>query len=215
MSIALHFKALFFAFILFVFFAVSVSAQISNPSIFDLQFANQQVSCTTGLFCVDVQVKASAGEADLAFGSHTIGFSYNAAAISSPTYTAINFNPSVVCSGPGGFNYNPYLSTNFSYSEVGIPALANLTTNLNFFIPGFECPIINQTWATMGQVCFTVLDATASTDLSFDQTLTIANLSTNVPSHNEGSFSDLLITPQSITPSTTNRCIGATFTKNQ
>lgn len=210
-----HYKTMYFTFMFFTFSAFSVSAQISNPSVFDLQFANQQVSCTTGLFCVDVQVKAAGGEADLAFGSHTIGFSYNAAAINSPIYTAINFNPSVVCSGPGGFNYNPYISTNFSYSEVGIPALANLTTNLSFFIPGFECPIISQTWATMGQVCFTVADATASTDLSFDQTLTIANLSNNTPSHNEGSFSDLLISPQSIAPSTNNRCIGATFTKNQ
>lgn len=210
----LNYKNIFFTIGYFMVMAVSVMAQVTNPSSFDLQFANPNVSCTSGLFCTDVQIKASDGAPNLAFGSHTIGFSYNAAAINSPVYTASSFNPSVICTGPGGFMYNPYLSTSFSYSEIGIPALANLTTNLNFFIPGFECPLITQTWATMGQVCFTVADPTAPADLSFDTSLTIANLSTNIPSHNEGIFSTLLITPQSITPSAGIRCLGVTFTKN-
>lgn len=210
----LNYKKMFFAIGCFMAMAVSVAAQVTNPSSFDLQFANPNVSCASGLFCADVQVKASDGAPNLAFGSHTIGFSYNAAAINEPVYTASSFNPSVICTGPGGFNYNPYLSTNFSYSETGIPALANLTTNLNFFIPGFECPIITQTWTTMGQVCFTIADPTAPVDLSFDTALTIANLSTNTPAHTEGTFSTLLITPQSITPSAGIRCLGATFTKN-
>lgn len=190
-------------------------AQVSDPSAastYDLQFTSPTRSCNT--LCSQIQVKAAAGAADLAFGSHTIGFSYNAAAISQPSYTASSFNSTTVCSGPGGFNYSPYSTTNFSYSEIGIPAEANITTTLSFFIPGFQCPLIEQDWITMGEVCFTIVDDSQNIDLHFDSDLTLANKADNQPSHQEGTFSDQLMSPQSLGAQGYLVCLPVSIVKN-
>ena len=178
----------------------SVWSQITNPSTYDLRFANPSYNCATGLeFCADVQIKAAANAPDFAIGAHTVWFYYNKFALSSPVYTAQNFNPQTQCTS-GTFTYNPYSSTSFNFSETGMVGEANVTTLLQFFVPGAECPVVSQSWITMGTVCFDIVDAGLNTGLSFDSTqgYTLLNMSTNQPQHNKGTFSAMDISPSAV-----------------
>jgi hypothetical protein len=166
-----------------------VMAQITNPSTYDLRFANHQYNCTTdNQFCSEVQIKAATGAGNFAAGSHTIWFYYNKNAINQPVYTSLNFNPQTACTF-GTASYNPYSSTAFSSSEIGAQGEANITTLLQSFFPGAECPVVGQEWITMGEVCFTIVNASLPTGLSFDNvSYTIINKSNNTPEHNKGTF---------------------------
>ena len=190
--------------------AVSIWAQVTNPSTYDLQFANGSYNCNTQQYCIDIQIKAATGAGQFALGTHTIVFNYSTAAIQSPTYQPINFHPTAApCIGPGGFQYQSFQSQGFSFSEIG-SGLANLTTNLNFYLPGFECPFVAQDWITMGTVCFSVVNASLNPGLSFNTDLTAINISTNAPSpqHMQGTF-----TGNNIITQPTNKCLPVEMTK--
>ena len=163
-------------------------AQLANPSTYDLRFTNHQYNCTTdNQFCTDIQIKAATGAGNFVAGSHTIWFFYNKSALTTPTYTPSNFHTGTTCP-IGSASYNPYGSLSFGYSQSGPLGEANVTTLLQTFIPGFECPVVGQDWVTMGEVCFTILDPNLPTDLEFGPTYTSINLSSDTPAHNQGTF---------------------------
>jgi gliding motility-associated-like protein len=171
-----------------------VNAQsLSGASSYDLQFANLSTNCNgVSQLCADIQIKAAAGASDFVIGSHTVGFSYALNAINHPAYTPESFDTSVVCIGAGGFTYKPFQFIAFSFSEDGSnDGLANFTTTLQFYIPGFECPVVSTDWSTMGHVCFDIVDETAATNLAFDPTLTTLNIGSNAatPQHAAGQLS--------------------------
>ncbi len=170
-----------------------VNAQISDPSSFDLQFTNPVFNSNNTL-CVDIQIKATEGSPDLAIGSHTIWFNYNLLGLSNPVYTPFDFYEETECIITETTFYSPYSTTNFSYSEldeVTYIGEANFTSSLAGFITGFECPVISSEWITMGEVCFEILDVTQSSGLNFDYDFTLCNLSSNLPEHEEGTFTGL------------------------
>lgn len=190
--------------------AVSVWAQVNNPSTYDLQFANGSYNCNTQQYRIDIQIKAAAGAGQFALGSHTIVFNYSTASLHDPTYQPINFHPTAPpCIGPGSFQYQSFQSQGFSFSEIG-GGLANLTTNLNFYFPGYECPIVAQDWITMGTVYFSVINSTLDPGLAFNTDLTAINISTNAPSpqHIQGTFTGNNTIAQS-----TNKCLPVEITK--
>ena len=158
-----------------------------------MQFANLSTNCNgVSQLCADIQIKAAAGASDFVIGSHTVGFSYALNAINHPVYMPESFDTSVVCIGAGGFTYKPFQFIAFSFSEDGSNnGLANFTTTLQFYIPGFECPIVSTDWSTMGHVCFDIVDETAATNLTFDPTLTTLNIGSNAatPQHAAGQLS--------------------------
>ncbi|MGB0839364.1 MAG: hypothetical protein ACPGXL_04445, partial [Chitinophagales bacterium] len=171
---------------------VMVYGQVTNPSTFDLQFANGTVACdNSNSFCVDVQIKAASGAPDFAAGSHTIWMTYNKDGINSPNYTASNFSPNTVCSNGVGGTYSPYTSTNFSFSELGAMGEGNFTTQLGSFIAGSACPVVSDTWVTMGTLCFNIVDDQETTNLAFVSSFTLINQSDDQPEHNPGTFSPL------------------------
>jgi hypothetical protein len=170
----------------------TLQAQITDaPSTYDLRFNDAWISTDESTFCINIEIKGTSGTPDFVIASHTFAFFYNKAALTTPVYTPINFDPNVVCDVLGVFTYNPFLSTNAGYDELGTTGLWNVTTLFDSYADGYECPIITDaTWEPIGTICFSVVDVTASTNIVWDTGLTIANKKDNTPMHIEGTFSN-------------------------
>jgi len=190
---------------------VETESAVSNPSTYDLQFANEQKSCNNeSPFCVDIQIKGASGAADFAVGSHTIWVNYNKASINNPTYTATNFF-NLTASGGGATEceispdnvYQPYFVTAMDSDESGVSGDWNVTTvmNMSGFVCNAECPIVTEAaWVTFGTICFDVVDGATMSDLSFDENLTNINQSNDEPQHTANTLGTLDILPTTIPP---------------
>ncbi len=167
-----------------------LSTLVANAqSTYDLQFANSSVSGgASPTFCIDLQIRAADGAPDFYIGSHTVFFEYNKNAVTNSTYTPYTLDPSLSCEIAPGTDYSPFQDLAFGTSEIGVVGEANVNTLLQAYIPGFECPLITNSWLSMGQVCFDIIDDTQSPDLSFNTNFTIANLSDDTPEHTQGTF---------------------------
>ena len=171
-------------------------AQSAGPVKYDLRFGNSVVKQNTepAMFCTDIQIRAAEADETFAIGSHTVWFNYNNHCIINPVYTGLNFTPETECDVNGSLKYNPYLKTSFSFYEFENEGNANFTTLLDNFFDNYECPIVTDTWFKMGQVCFEIADATQNTNLYFDETLTVLNLSDDTPEHNQNVLNTLDLT---------------------
>ena len=161
-----------------------------SASTYDLRFHNPEYSNCDGIpqgLCVTLQIKAAAGEPDLAIGAHTIAFYYNHNALNEPQYTSLNFNHLDSCA-LGGF-LPSYGEPQFSFSTVLGFGEANVTVVQQ--VPVVDCPIISSDWLDVGRICFDVLDAEQNTDLQFNTTLTLLNLPANAPAHEQGTLEHL------------------------
>ncbi|MGB0840269.1 MAG: hypothetical protein ACPGXL_09025 [Chitinophagales bacterium] len=175
-------------------------AQITNPSTYDLQFANPIRDCSsdTTRFCIDIQIKAADNAPDFAVGSYTLFFTYNKNALSNSAYEFQAFSSSTLCEITPTITYPPFSSTGDAaiFSEIGIHGEGSISAHLNDYIAGLECPVVSQNWRTMGQLCFDVVDSEEPVNLTFNtlptlgDIYTLINQSDNTPQHNAGTWKD-------------------------
>ncbi len=182
--------------------SISCFAQLTDQVTYDLKF--DEIQCTPTSFCFEIQVKGAAGEGDFVIGSYTIALTYNTDAIRQPTYNPINFynttqdgGTAQECEIVAGIVYAPFELTSNSYSETVNPATWNVTSLLDTYFDGYECPVVDDTtWMPFGQVCFDIIDPNEEVNISFDTGLTILNKSDDTPSHIPGILSTIDNTPK-------------------
>lgn len=156
----------------------------ASAGIIDVRFADGHLT-SPQTYCVDVQVKAQGVPFEL--GSATIFFSYNPAAIKSPTYTALNFNEVNACALNGAIA--PYKNSMNSREENGIGE-ANYAIILNINNQG--CPTVTNDWIDVASFCFEVVDGNANTQLELSSKYTAFNTVANTGEmHTLGNLSNL------------------------
>ena len=175
---------------------LQIQAAVTDPSTYDLQFANLSTGCggTGSTVCADIQIKAAQGADDFVIGSHTVWFNFNTNSVTNPTYTAVSFDTTVVCQLPDPLDpYKPYET--FAFTADASSGDANFTTLLDGFFNGYECPVISQDWMTMGTVCFDVVSASETMGLTFDTGFTLFNDGNNDPGHTAGTLGSMDVLP--------------------
>lgn len=186
--------------IICLIFALTSSGMLQiiwAQSTYDLQFANESVNCTENQFCTILQIKSSDSDS-MAFGSHTVFFEYNTNSINHPVYTALHYSNNETCTP---FGTSPYTAAAFGSDTLS--GEANVTTLMTF--PNMGCPVITSSeWTTMGTLCFDIINPFQSSNLVFNQSLTIFNLNDNFPEHIQGNFQNLNVFPICATSDTDN-----------
>ncbi len=172
-----------FYFLLLLLFCSLASNNAFAQSVYETQFANPNSFCDEGLFCTTIQIRAASSADDFAMGAHTFFGNYNAAAINYPSYESINFGNSSTCTTAGNSPYSE------SISGIGFDPVSgefNMSTNMSQ--PNMGCPTITTDWVDVGTLCFSILDVTQTTGLSFNPQLTVVNLNENLPMHEQGTL---------------------------
>ncbi|OWY22844.1 hypothetical protein BVG80_09990 [Sphingobacteriales bacterium TSM_CSM] len=162
--------------------------KLQAQSQYEAQFANPQINCLEGTFCINLQLRAATGQPDFAIGAHTLFFSYNSNAINNPVYTSIHFNNTDSCA-LGGF-MAPYFAPSYSFD----PSTGEFNLTTNMLLPNQGCPLITADWIDVGTVCFQIIGSGQTTQLQYNTTLTLINLNDNTPQHTQGILFPLDIT---------------------
>jgi len=149
-----------------------------------LRFLTEAPCSGGGLYCATIQIKVIESGEETTIGTSGIFFEYNADALSYASYTSIHFDGSDSCIPLDGFvAWDPH---GFDPTE---PGKFNLVLNLQGNASAFSCPTITSTeWVDVGVVCFDVLDATETTDLTFAPEASLTSFNT---SDNDGSMIDV------------------------
>ncbi len=174
-----------------------IVAQENVIATYDLSFDTPLIN--NGQFCTNILIKAAEGAPDFAIAAHTIWIKYNYNCIQlnqETAYSSINFNETSECVIVDGvFSQYPFDTPAFGADNT--TGDCNITTlTANGQAEGYECPIVNSSdFIAMGTLCFDIIDATQTTQLSFDPNFSIINLSDNTPEHLQGSFGILDVNP--------------------
>ncbi len=167
-------------------FSISNYAQNEDtPSTYDLRFANPQLDCEASpvQFCITLQIKASENAADFAVGAHTFFFLFNNASIGNSTYEPYIFNNTNTCTED---DKAPYSEPRFCCpDDPNIPKV-NISTNMTS--PNKGCPTISSEWVDVGVFCSEVLNPLEPVQIEFDKGLTLLNLNSNWPEHQQGNL---------------------------
>ena len=181
----------FFAILLMAF--TPLMAQEVETGTYDLQFANSFSDFSADpTMCTTLQIRSAVPGESFYVGSFTAFFNYNTASINNPEYQGINFNDSNLCAFDGVAS--PYLAPAFGKDVA--TGEANVTVIM--VVPDNGCPIVEESWLDIGEVCFDVINATLTTGITFDTLLTEINKNDNLPGHNENGLSGLDVTPASL-----------------
>ena len=214
-------KASLLSFILFLSGFLSFHCVAQNPSV-DVRFQEVSDSCITGQYCVNVQVQGQNG-ADL-IGNSSIRMIYDETVVSffatsltggiDPatfvgSYESVNFDND-------GVDFSPECVIGGSpYSEHSFDGLVpgNLLITLVLLIPdigsfSYACPGIENTWTDVSTICFEVLDPNGNPNLQFTgqenspvtttESGTNFSQSDNFTKYDNGSFTDLLVSANSV-----------------
>lgn len=166
----------------FLCFLMGAKAQ----SIYDLRFSTPQLSGNGNTICSKLQIRAAEGQPPFSIAAHTIAFTFNPAAIANPTYDSWSFNAQTICTLPTGEPIEGlYAQPTFTYQGN----LANITCLMNN--PTFDCQPIDYAWTTLGQICFSLVDALSPLSLQFNSQYTVINLTSNQPAHFPGTWHDI------------------------
>lgn len=138
--------------------------------IVDVRFINPTIESNT--YCVDVQIRAQ--DLNFELGSATLFFEYNALAINSPQYTALNFNETNQCALDN--NLAPYKNS-FDFLEMGNKGEGNYAILLLY--PNQGCPTVSSEWLNVANFCFEIGNPAALPDLKFNAQYTAFNTSAN------------------------------------
>lgn len=143
--------------------------------IVDMRFSNPVYSSNangTDTYCAQVQIKAQ----DISFeiGSATVFFSYNAEAISKPTFTSIHFNEQNQCAMNS--TAAPYQNS-FNSLETNAKGEGNYAILLNTANMG--CPTVNGDWIDVAEFCFEVKNKDLTPNLQFNTKYTAFNTNDN------------------------------------
>lgn len=139
-------------------------AQLSAGTV-NVRFAN--TNCTGTQFCTTVQLQAASGT--LKVGNGTVFFSYNAQAISNPSFTALNFDAA------DGYGFAPQ----FSSLEVGSTGEGNYNILLGS-AAGAPTLNVGTDWVDVATFCFTVVNTAQTPNLQFTTAYTGFNSEANV-----------------------------------
>ncbi|MEZ4887535.1 MAG: T9SS type A sorting domain-containing protein [Chitinophagales bacterium] len=163
------FIILFFSLVLVLF------STFSFAGIVDMRFTNPVLNSNEGnieTYCVHVQIKAQ----DISFeiGSATVFFSYNAEAITKPSFTSIHFNEQNKCAMNGATA--PYQNS-FNSLESNTKGEGNYAILLNTANMG--CPTVTNDWVDVAEFCFEVKNKDLTPNLQFNTKYTAFNTNDN------------------------------------
>jgi hypothetical protein len=132
--------------------------------------------CDQAVYCMDLNLQASAPENPVAIGSSSILLQYNASALAFQSYTPAQYDPSVPCNGASGSAWDVH-----QYDAYAHPGEFNLV--LYLADEDMDCPpVIGDTPVKLGRICFDIRQQGGAPAFAFD----MAHTHFNSQSTNDG-----------------------------